>query len=237
MDLVALVVGGLLILGSLLFCLKKPKKKEQKLVLFLLVWFFATLPLHIFEIDPVGAGYINVGINISALLLFSFWFYHLKRLKFIKYFLIALLVFSNFYLIITENKNGNVLFSVQRKMTFGDQIKVIDYTYQSSQGEEFSINTLTLPLNINLLWEYHYWWYGQEKYSYLPSFAGSQQFGWHKLEWSPEKKDLHFTISEPKRGIARYFVDYFFGKEDEETQLQEEKKFGNFIVQKRTLRK
>lgn len=226
------VTGCLLILASILFCFKK--KKERPAILFLVIWFFSTLPLHFFQIDPVGAGYINIGINLSSFLLFSFWFDWLKRAGWMRYFFLALVLFSNLYSIFRENQNGNVLFSVQRKMILGDQLKVIDYTYQSSTGKEFSINTLTLPLNINLVWEYHYWWYGNRQYGYLPFFTGNQQFGWHKLPWSGEKKALHFTISEPRRGIARYFVDYFFGTESEETRLLEEKKFGNFFVQKRS---
>lgn len=236
-PLVAALIGFLLLLKNILFCFKEPKRKERPAVLFLLIWLFSTLPLHIFDIDPVTAGYINVGINISAILLFSFWLCSFKMARGIRNLLLVLVFLSNLYLVIKENKNGNVLFSVQEKMTLGDQLKVIDYTYQSSGGKEFSINTLTLPLNINLLWEYHYWWYGERKYAYLPVFTGSPQFGWHQMKWSSEKKELHYTISEPKRGIARYFVDYFFGTEGENTKLLEEKKFGNFIVQKRTLKR
>lgn len=232
-DSLAKTFGVFLIFGSSIFCIVSKKTKEKKAIIFLLIWFFATLPLHVFPLDPVTGGYINLGINISSLILFSFWFYRLKAIPLLNFFFLSLTIASNLYLIFQENKNGNILFSVQKKMILGDQLKVIDYTYKSSNNEKFSINTLTLPLDINLVWEYHYWWYGSKRYKNLPIFTGSQQYGWHKLVWSPKKEKLHYTISEPQRGIASYFVDYFFGKEAEDTKIIEEKKFGNFLVQKR----
>jgi len=41
-------------------------------------------------------------------------------------------------------------------MLLSKELAAIDYSYQEADGKEFSINSLTSPLYVNLVWSYLY---------------------------------------------------------------------------------
>ncbi len=121
-------------------------------------------------------------------------------------------------------------------MTLANEKQVLDYTYQSSSGKNFTINTLTSPLWINITWDYLYNWYGKSRYGKVPSFAGRDQTGYlGQLKPSTDKEELRYLILEPPAGIPLRFVEETVGYEDTKSKVVEEKNFGEIIVQKRVI--
>jgi hypothetical protein len=51
--------------------------------------------------------------------------------------------------------------------TLKTQKEIVDYIYQSSNGESFSYYVYTPPV-YDYIWQYDFWWYGQKKYRRLP---------------------------------------------------------------------
>jgi len=66
------------------------------------------------------------------------------------------LAFGNLSLIFKENPKGATLFAIQKDMLLSKELAAIDYSYQEADGKEFSINSLTSPLYVNLVWSYLY---------------------------------------------------------------------------------
>ena len=111
---------------------------------------------------------------IIAIFLYRWWE---RGKKIIVVMIVAILIFSNISMITKENPRGATLFAIQKDMLLGKQLKAIDYTYQEAAGEPFSVNTLTSPLWINIVWTYLYETYGQTNYGHLPCFSGRDQVG------------------------------------------------------------
>ena len=64
-------------------------------------------------------------------------------------------------------------------MLLSKQIATIDYTYKLANGKPFSINSLTSPLWINIVWTYLYKWYGEKLMDiYL---VGTERIKWDNL--------------------------------------------------------
>jgi len=122
-------------------------------------------------------------------------------------------------------------------MLLSKELAAIDYSYQEADGKEFSINSLTSPLYVNLVWSYLYKWYGLPKYGYLPSFHGHDQVGQiDSLPQAGQPKPVSFLIIEPMAGIPPEYLDMTIGEENVKTKSVAEELFGELRVQKRTLK-
>lgn len=237
-----LFISGLLtILIIFLAVVYSNKKKEfKKEIIFLVLWLFS--PIIIFFFDKAYAYFITIGILIPAIILTSFFIIlYLEKLKYRKIILICMITIiflSQFILIINQNKNGESLFSVQKKMILSDELKAIDWIYQESNGKIFAINTITNPLFINTTWAYLFNWYGKQKYSYMPIWAGypqNGQFGFDtKFTEDTNLKGLpFFLIVEPSTGIPDYYIKGIPRFENTRSKLIERKKIGGFEIEKR----
>ncbi len=152
-------------------------------------------------------------------------------------FALVVIVFGNISMILKENPKGSTLFSIQKDMLLSKQMKAIDYTYTEAWGKPFSINSLTSPLYINIVWTYLYKWYGLPKYGYVPSWHGRDQVGQlDSLEKVNKPDNTSFLIIEPMAGIPPQYLDLTIGEEDSKTKLFDEKYFGELRVQKRGVR-
>ena len=89
--------------------------------------------------------------------------------------IIAFISFVNISYIIESRSNLDFYVRQEPPSILSNQIKVMDYTYQESGSEPFSINSVTYPLYSNTYWSYHYPWYGIKKYGYIPSWRGGDQ--------------------------------------------------------------
>ncbi len=112
-------------------------------------------------------------------------------------------------LIITHNKNSEVLFFAQDKMILKDEMKVVDWIYEESQGKDFRINTITNPLFINTTWAYLFDWHGRGKYGYMPIWWGETQVDvpGDQVKFNDNQQaELHYLIIEPGPGIPEKYV-------------------------------
>lgn len=132
--------------------------------------------------------------------------------------------------------HANSPLSVQQGMTTNHERELVNYVYQSAQNKPFVISTVTNPLSINTTWSYLFDFYGKPKHGYVPYFWGKSQNGY--LGDLPMQEDLtkptqRYLIIEPDAGIDAYWIKHSIGEEDLLSDVIEEKKFGNFTVQKR----
>jgi len=213
------------------------KIKKDKYAGFLAIWIFS----HIFVVSLGGNStpFLTVGIGPAVNLILAYFVYklHKKRNTVWVVLIILLVVYGNINSIFSENNKGSTLFAIQKGMVLSKQLQVVDYTYQSSGNEKFSINTLTCPLWINLVWTYLYDWYGEEKYGYSPNFHGRDQIGQlDGLDYIQNPLNKSFLIIEPMSGIPPQYLPLTVGEEDQKSSLLEEKYFGEIIVQQRELK-
>lgn len=115
-----------------------------------------------------------------------------------------------------------------------NQLRVVDYTYKESAGENFAINSVTNPLYINYIWAYNYPWYGLKRYGYLPTWAGGDQlYPYDTLsKLVGNEKYLYLLIDETPR-IPQVHKLLAIKWANERSVLEEEKSFGGILVQKR----
>jgi len=203
------------ILGYVIYSLVL-KKKWKKEVLFLFIWFIS--PIIIYPLQNNDSYFLNIGNLYPLIILVVLMVFELKsqfkkigRLLFI--IAVGLITMTNVYLILDNNKGGESLFSVQYKQNLADELKIIDYLYQSSNKKIFAVNTLTNPLYINTTWAYLFDWYGKKKYGYMPIWWGAylDDFG-KEIRFSDEKElrvgDKLYLILEPSVFHDDYFKAY-----------------------------
>lgn len=224
--------GGGLILGLALFSLFKGRKEYK----FLATWLFSHL--SVVMMGGFSTPFLMVGIGpavsiILALYLIDWWENHYKI---ISVFLFVVLVIGNISMIYRENSKGSTLFSIQNEMTLKNQFSVIDYTYLNANKEKFTINTVTSPLWINIVWTYLYKWYGNEKYGYVPEWHGKDQIGQlNSLPRTSVNTKKSFLIIEPMGGIPVRFRDEAISEEDAYSTFVKENNWGEFRVQTRNI--
>ena len=200
---------------------------------FLAIWLFSHL--SVVTVGGTSTPFLMVGIGPAVSLILAFYIYKLFTKNAVFAFLILLLViYGNISYIFSQNKLGSTLFSIQKDMLLSKQIAAIDYTYKLADGKPFSINSLTSPLWINIVWTYLYKWYGEKTYGYLPSWHGKDQVGQlDSLERIENPLDESFLVLEPMAGIPTRYLEETIGEENVDTVVVEEKNFGEIIVQSR----
>lgn len=218
------------------------KKKLRGIILFLLMWFLS--PVIIYPLEKNYSYFLNIG-NLYPLILLTMMVivdFASRLKKFGLYILIAgiiIILYNNINAIITENKKGETLFSLQDTQVLTDEKKVIDYTYMQSNKKLFSFNTLTNPLFMNTTWAYLYNWYGKKKYGYMPIWEGAylDDFG----------KEIQFTnASLLKEGMPHYlifeppifhdaYIKTYSRYENKRSDLLKVEKFGTHIVEARRI--
>lgn len=218
------------------------KKKLRGTVLFLLMWLLSSVIIYPFEKNY--SYFLNIG-NVYPLILLTILIIvdiSSRIKKFGRYVLIAtifIIFYNNISMIITENKKGETLFSLQDSQVLTDEKRIIDYTYIQSNKKLFSFNTLTNPLFINTTWAYLYNYYGKKKYGYMPIWEGAylDDFG----------KEIQFTnASLLREGMPHYLIfeppifhdDYvktYSRYENKRSDLLKVEKFGTHIVEARRI--
>jgi hypothetical protein len=127
--------------------------------------------------------------------------------------------------------------TVQMGMTYANEQKIVDYTYNSSKGEKFTINTITVPLYINTTWAYLYQFYGESKYKYLPYWDGRDQHGYlGNLPLVGKPTNIRYLIIEPTTGIPDFFVKEAINAENVKSTIVDTKRVGNYVIEKRLLK-
>ena len=223
--------GGVAVIVLGIYSLINLKKNHY--AAFLAVWMFSHL--SVVTVGGTSTPFLMVGIGPAVSLILAYYIYKLfNKQVFLAILILSVIVFGNLSYIFSQNKFGSTLFSIQRDMLLSKQIAAIDYTYKLAEGKPFSINSLTSPLWINIVWTYLYKWYGMETYGYLPSWHGKDQVGQlDSLEKIENPLDTSFLILEPMAGIPTRYLGETIGEEDVDTKLIEEKSFGEIVVQNR----
>jgi hypothetical protein len=224
----SLIVIAMAITGTL---------KRDKKVMFLATWLFSHL--SVVTVGGASTPFLMVGIGPGVAIIIALYlgpaFVKGSGWKALAILILLILAFGNISTIIRENKSGSTLFSIQKDMLLSKQIDAIDYTYQKSQGKSFSINTLTSPLWVNIVWTYLYKWHGQNTYGYVPTWHGRGQEGQIDTLMNDNNKwKLGFLIIEPMDGIPMQYLPQTIGQEDSYSKLISEKDYGTIRVQERT---
>lgn len=206
----------------------------RKQFIFLALWFFGGFLVYFFIKND--AYFYNTGTSIS-LLIFSG--YILSKLFFQKrslgFLILAAILFSNISLITKNNPLGpNQRINPQVGLLLKDEQKVLDFIYESSNGEAFAVNALTMPYNVNTTWSYLFEWYGKNKYGYIPVWGGDAAEGFSgnlPVERARSKlPQRRFLIIEPLEGIPSYLVDNFIKNEENYSVTIEKKQIGTMEV-------
>lgn len=222
--------GGAIVLFLAIYSLLK----KDKVGTFLATWLFAHIT--VVTLGGVSTPFLMVGIGPAVSIMIAYYLYRWweARHKFLAVLVLGLIVFGNLSMIFRENPQGATLFAIQKDMLFKKQLAAIDYTYERAKGESFSINSLTSPLWINIVWTYLYKWYGEPKYGYIPSWHGHDQVA--QLDSLPKasgQEKIYFLILEPMGGIPEEYLPLTIGEEDAVSKFIEEKTFGELRVQER----
>lgn len=223
----------------LIFSIKQIKSKTKLTKPLIFLWIFSFSQAIIIPFGGVSTPHINVGIQLPAILISAVFLIELsKTKKILSAILIIILCFFSLKTDFKLNNQGQIIFAIQKELTVKNEIEVIEYTYQQSYGQPFSINSVTSPYWVNTLWSYMYQWYGQNKYGYVPSFHGRDQSG--LLSYLPDdstKAKYFFLIIEPFNGIPDKLNNDSVAYEDSFSKVIETKNFNGILVQKRELTK
>ncbi len=226
-------IGGTFVFGVLFYQIAKREKKQISWQLFLATWIFSHIT--IVALGGSSTPFLLVGMAPAVAILIGITIFDLYRNqhRLIAVIVISIILFGNIKMILRENPKGQTIFAIQKDMLLSKQIKAIDYTYDSAKAPQFSINSLTSPLWINIVWTYLYKWHGQGKYGFLPVWSGRDQVG--IVDSLPQGQILenHYLILEPMAGIPQQYLPLTLGEEDARSSVIEEKNFGEIVIQKR----
>lgn len=226
--------GGMFVLILIAIAFATWNKKDSSWKPFLVLWLLS--PILITTLGGGNnTGHLMVGLSaavvtLAAIYIDKWW----NKSTLLALGVIAVIVFSNIQAIRRENKNGQTIFAIQHDMLLSKQLAAVDYTYEQSQGKPFTINSLTSPLWVNIVWTYLYGWYGQNKYGYTAEWHGHDQIG-QLATLPPTRSDTnqYYLIIEPMDGIPGQYLPLTIGEDDAISNLIDEKNFGAIRVQKR----
>lgn len=227
--------GGVFILILIIISLLSWNKKQT------ISWqpFLATWLVSHITVTSVGGTstpflLVGIGPAVSILVGIMLWQWWSENKNILVLVIVVVVIAGNIGKIVRENRNGSTIFAIQKDMLLRKQLAALDYTYTESGGRPFSINSLTSPLWINIVWTYLYKWYGEPKYGYIPEWHGRDQVG--QLDTLPQTGNTTFSyylILEPMGGIPVRYLDETLSEEDSVSDFIEEKDFGELRVQKR----
>lgn len=216
----------------------KHKKEVHNQLIFLALWFIGGLIPYALSGTP--SYYYSAAASISLLIFAAYIIQHFfsSISKLFGYSLLIGILINNIYLITAVNKSGlNPEMIIQPSMLLVYEKQALDYIYTRAAKEPFSVNALTIPLNVNTTWSYLFEWYGQQKYGYTPIWGGDAANGYAgNLTVITARSKLpakRFVIVEPTVGIREHDKNQFFEDESYFTHIIEEKTFGPIIVQLR----
>lgn len=213
------------------------KKKYIKEILLLIFWIVSPIIINFFS-GP-NANYITLGTLSGVIILTSYLLYKLKEKQaFLFVLALIIIIIGNLNLILSKNKEGEILFTVQKQMILGDELKIIDWIYRESEGKPFKLNTITAPLFINSTWAHLFYWYGRREYGYMPIWWGETQVdvpGSNIKFESDASANLHFVIIEPGASGDDNYVKTVKILENQRSEIIKRENIGFFTVEKRKI--
>lgn len=225
-----------LLFGLLLYVIISQRNTlvKMKEVVFLGIWVIVSF-LALFTFNRGSFIFFFAGpLLFPTAILVAITIQHYFKNRVVKYSFITFLLIFQLLLINSWSKNEVTPLVIQSGMTFQKEKQVVDYTYQAAGKKPFIIKAITTPLFIATTWAYVYEFYGKPTYGYVPYWGGPAQTG--RLGNLPRKEfgeEMRFLIIEPKGGVPDIWITKILYEEDILSDIVEEKKFGNFTVQKR----
>lgn len=236
------VVTSLLIPSLFLLAILSKVKKQS---IFLGIWFFSAIVIYFvtggedLSVDIIQY-HPNAGLSFSLIIFVSYVLYALgKKTNYVVTIVMIIFIsLLNFSLIYKINPYGSMAeINAQSFMLLSDEKKVLDYIYQDAAGEPFAVKGVTMPYIINTTWSYLFEWYGQQRYGYLPTWNGKNALGYPgglRVEEAQGKLPMkRYLIIEPSRGIPRHLINNYLQEESYFTNIIDEKKIGEFVIQRR----
>lgn len=221
-----------------IFILKASKNKhDKKAIVFLAIWLGTFIVFFLFKSGFLQSGFMFGPFLLPITIIGSYLLIDtVTNLKLLAV-LLTFIFLGQFYTSYLWLKTEYNPLSVQYGISLNLEKEIINYTYDQSFGERFTIITITNPLHINTLWAYLYGIYGEKKYGYLPYHGGKDQKGYlGNLSDRPFGTKYRYVIIEPTTGIPDYFIQQIISEENTVSDIIEEKNFGQFVVQKRIFR-
>lgn len=217
------------------FSWKKLTKKEKQAIFYLLILILSSSLLFLFAGN--GISFIMLGLATPVIALSSFSLVLLfKRQKLITTLLLVLVIITNLIKITQVNQQTTPIFAIQENMTLENEKRVIDLCYRLTEGQPFSLNTITNPLFINTTWAYLFQWCGQTQYDYLPTWSGiSQQgnLGEKIFTQDEEETGIRILIIEPTNGLPKTWIEASIQEENLHSEIIKEEKVDHFLIQLR----
>lgn len=211
---------------------KKPEAKPNPTA-FLFIWTGAIIIFQFFSGGFISAVFMFAPLLMSTVILLGAMINKAFNGKTALAVIVVILIFD-INISLSWLRNNYSPLSVQAGMVYQLEKQIVDYTFQAANMQPFTITTITNPLFINTVWAWHYQTYGQDTYGYVPYWQGRNQEGY--LGNLPAKQfgtDTLFLIKEPDEGIPEVYVTKIIYEADKVSDIVEEKKFGDFLVQKR----
>ena len=233
-ETIGTAIGIACVLFLMIEIIKNRQKKEvTQRNLFLVVWFFS--PALMFLLGEHNAPWFYIGRPAAAILMVA---YVISKMNFkITFMVVSLAVYANLVAISGSRGRGQILLGPDAASVMSDQIRVVDYTYRSSNGEAFEINSLTNPLYVNAVLAYQYYWYGKRQYGYLPSFAGGEQlYPYNTLATIKGNEKYLYLLIDSTFRIPPQYRNELIKWAGSVSELVENKKFGGIEVQKRKMK-
>jgi hypothetical protein len=219
--------GEYLLLATILLVLiiylvsPKIKKAEKEGIVFLLIYLFSPAIMLVWGYHK--QPWFLIGISGAIVLILGYLLSKLNR-----YFIAVILS-----CVLIWGRNYQPIFTFEKSSLMLSQLQVVDYTYQSAGGKPFAINAVSYPLYHNALWEYHYNWYGFNKYGYFPGWLGGEQLFPYKT--IPDSNGSEKTVFMIIDNTARIPKVYRLAGEKWAMnlgQIVETKEIGGFTVER-----
>ena len=179
--------------------------------------------------------YLDMGVGLIFLVLCGIFLVECVRSKFFIGAILGGIVLSNVGMVIRNNYSGQTIFSLQKDMLIRHEMQVVDYIYTESKQGDFSINSLTSPLYINVVWDYLFNYVARTQGKALPYWHGRDQIGLvgNLLVNAPENIQNRYLIIEPLYGIPERFAKDYVNWEMKYGEAISRKNFGEIVVEKR----
>ncbi len=227
------ILFGILIVSIVLLCFLKSKRNDKYKIFFLLLYLFS--PAITLLLGFHDKPWAFIGILPAISLAIAFVIAKLKNNALIIPIVLFILLL-NIRGILTKKITSSLFPSLPESSYLSSQLGVVDYTYESSNGIDFSIDAVTYPLYVNTYWSYHYPWYGFKKYGYLPTWSGSNQlYPYDSLKEASGKEEFLYLIIDNTPDIPSWAKSEAIRTSNAKSRVLEEKEIDGFIVQKRKL--
>jgi len=164
-----LTFWGLTLALTLFFLIKEKNENLKKFYIFLLVLIPVTFSVFYFLKNSVWTYYLT-DISLAYIFFFTYLIYVSYKRKFYKLNFGLIVILS---LLILSAVNSSFKTTIYDYSDYGGTAKLkgkvdaIDYIYKDAKGSPFGVMTYA-PGIYTYPYDYLLWWYGKQKYNYLP---------------------------------------------------------------------